>query len=117
MRTTQYIGLTSQAIKWVMLALSTEDYNMTSGMFDEKIIGKIYNMSVPKGPNSKLIAKEELQASPWSSGPMLFTHLHLILIKENGQEVDMGLVFSWVLDPSLSGTGQEYDPISGHYYV
>jgi hypothetical protein len=46
---------------------------------------------------------------------MIFTHLKLTLVKESGQEIDMGEAFSWMVDPSL--TLREYDMATGRYYV
>ncbi len=114
-RITQYVGLTDAAKEWVKSALSKEtNPKMTFGMFDEDVPGHIYHMPVPKGPNDKYRAVEELQTSPWSGGPMLFTHLHLFLTKECGQELDMDYAFSWVYNPGLDG---EYDPEKAHYNV
>ncbi len=115
-RSTQYIGLNDYAKKWVEKAIKTETYEMTTGMFDEPVMGTIYHMPPPDGPNKALIAKEVVQAAPWSSGVMFFTHLKLTLIKESGQELDMSEAFSWMTDPSLAGS-QEYDPATGRFYM
>lgn len=114
MRTTQYIGLTPVASKYAATAINSEKYEMTLGMFEEPVMGKIYYMPVSEGPNKALIAKEVVQAEPWSSGPMIFTHLQLTLIKESGQEIDCGFVGSWVEDPLLKC---EVNYTQGTYYV
>jgi hypothetical protein len=116
-RTTQYIGLNIYALNYVRNAIRTETYDMTTGMFDEPVHGTIYHMPPPKGPNKALIAKEVVQATPWSSGMMIFTHLKLTLVKESDEEVDYGdVAFSWMVDPSL-GYEQEYDLATGRFYV
>ena len=113
-RTTQYIGLTKDAHEYVKQATRVEEYEMTLGMFDEPVMGKIYHMPAPEGPNKELIAKEVVQTAPWSSGPMIFTHLKLILIKECGQELETDYAYSWVLNPEII---DEIDYERGHYYV
>jgi hypothetical protein len=119
-RTTQYIGLTLAAIEYANKhSIREEEYEMTTGMFDEPIIGKIYHLPVPAGPNKEFYLKEVVQTSPWSGGPMIFTHLRPILVKERGQviEVTEDNYFSWVVDPSLGETHTEYDMGTGRYYV
>ena len=117
MRTTQYIGLTDDAKKWVEKAINKKEIKIGTGMFEEDICGLQYDMPVPEGPNTRCIAKEVIQIMPWSSGPMIFTHLHILLVKECKQKISMGRAFSWVLDPSLTEKGLEYDSVSGHYYL
>ena len=113
-RSTQYIGLTQDAKNWVRSAIEVKQFEMTLGMFDEPVMGAEYIMPAPRGPNKCLIAREKVQDCQWSSGPMIFTHLELILVKESGQEIQEGYAFSWVLNPELRG---EYDPVKGHYWV
>ena len=113
-RSTQYIGLTDAAEEWVKGAIGTEQYPMTRGMFDEPIMGTIYHMPAPEGPNKELIAKEVVQAEPWSSGPMIFTHLELILVKECGQMLKHGFIYSWVEDPTCKS---EFNSAKGVYWV
>ena len=111
-RLTQYIGLNNLAREFIKNALSVETYPMTEGMFEEIIKGHIYHMPVPEGPNAEYIFKEVVQASPWSSGPMIFTHLQCTLTKEIGQVCDMGEYFSWMRVPD---SDVEYDPDLGTY--
>ena len=113
-RTTQYIGLNKYAREYVKSALIVESYDMTTGMFDETIIGKIYYMPTPDGPNSAYIFKEVVQISPWSSGPMIFTSLEVSLKKDSGQIIEMGRYFDWMIDPSIKC---EYDFETARYYV
>jgi hypothetical protein len=114
-RCTQYIGLNDYAKNYIKDALSVETYNMTKGMFDEIIKGNIYHMPVPDGTNKDLILTEVIQDSPWASGPMIFTCLEAMLIKENGQRINMGIYFWWMIDPNVKD--QEYDTTTGRYYV
>lgn len=114
-RETQYIGLTDDAKEFVKKAIREESYKMCEGMFGEEVYGSIYHLPPPPGPNKDLILKEEPQVTPWSSGPMIFTHLRSILVKECGQDIDDDtFYFDWVLDPSIK---VEYDSKKGHYYV
>jgi len=115
-RTTQYIGLNSYATKWVERAIKEETYDMTTGMFDETIEGKIYYLYC-KSPNMKSIFKEVVQTEPWSNGPMIFTCLQWTLVKESGQEIDMGILFKWMGDPSLKYDHIEVDYNTGRFYV
>lgn len=113
-RSTQYIGLNDYATRYVKNAIRKEEYEMTTGMFNEPVMGTIYYMPPPAGPNKEYILKETVQVDPWSSGPMIFTHLKAVLIKNNGQEIDMGELFSWMFDPSLKN---EFDYSTGRYYI
>jgi hypothetical protein len=113
MRTTQYIGLTSAAQRWVEGALRKETYEIYKGW--ENVYGSVYYMPPPEGPNKVLVAREVVQASPWSSGPMIFTHLLITLIKDSGQEIDCGFYYSWVVDPMSKES--EYDPDLGTFFV
>jgi len=115
MRTTQYIGLNKFATDYLSKAISTEQYEMTEGMFGEPVTGTIYHMPPPKGPNKALVCKEVVQATPWSSGMMIFTHIEATLVKGSGQELNHGTWFSWISDPSVSD--MEYDVETGRMYV
>ncbi len=112
-RSTHFIGLNKYARDFVANALKVETYDMTTGMFDEIIKGHIYYMPPPQGPNTKYIFKEIVQATPWSSGPMIFTCLEVTLVKECGQRSKSGKYFQWMLDPTVN----EYDIETGRYYV
>ena len=116
-RTTQYVGLTQDALNYVQKhSLGEEDVVITAGITLEPVYGKIYHLPPHKGPNKGLYLREVVQASPWSSGPMIFTCLHAVLVKErDDQEVVLGDWFQWVLNPDCSGI--EYDRERGHYYV
>jgi hypothetical protein len=111
MRTTQYIGLNKRALEYVSDAVDFYFYKMTQGIGEEPISGRVYVMPVPPGPNKKLLAKEVIQETVWESGPMIFTHLRLILEKECGQIVDMGYFYSWSRYVGFDGV--KYDEESG----
>jgi hypothetical protein len=117
-RTTQYIGLNNWALKLVKDSIKQETYKMTTGMFDEPVYGSVYHMVPPKGPNKALKYIEVVQDTPWSSGPMVFTALKQVLVKESGQVIEDNVLYCpWILDPSLSEEHTEYDQETGRYYV
>ena len=113
-RSTQYIGLTDQAREYVKSAIKVEQWQMTIGMFDEPVMGSIYHLPPPNSSDKELIAKEVVQLEPWSSGPMIFTHLKLTVIDKDGKEVEMGFAYDWVQDFALQC---EVDWKKGTYYV
>lgn len=119
-RSTQYIGLNKFAAELVASAIKIEYYEMTTGMFDEPINGRIYYMPVPyPDVNESFVYKEVVQEVPWSSGPMIFTYLKEILTKKSGQVLglddDDGSICSWMVDPNVKPA--EYDYATGRYYV
>ena len=84
------------------------------GMFEEKIYGDIYEEIVNK--YHTLRYEEVIQDRPWSSGPMVFTHLKVTLLQAcNDKRFDMGFYFSWMIDPSVKDS--EFDYETGRYYV
>lgn len=76
---------------------------------------EMYEITEMACPNKCIRLEEEVQAELWASGPMLFTHWHMVLIKECGQEIDQGYILSWIVDPSMQGI--EYDQALGRFYV
>lgn len=116
MRTTQFIGLNDYARKWLeqRKLLYQTTVIIGYGMFEEPIHGLVCHLeSDYPDVNVYLKISEVIQASPWSSGPMIFTHLKAELQKKEGSLCDMGFYFSWMMDPSLKG--QEYDYETGRY--
>ena len=116
-RSTQFIGLNSFARDFVKNAKRKEHYPMTHGMFGEDIYGTIYYLD-PKFPGKWCwILKEVVQTMPWSSGPMIFTRFHLTVREIEGRRKssDMGLIFTWMEDPSLAES--EFDYETGRYWV
>ncbi len=108
MRQTQWVGLTSDAAKYVKDATPIPSDNKTFGMFYEEL-------PLCKWEKNGYLLVEEVQFSPWSSGPMIFTHLKVFLIKNADQEpVKIGYFFSWVVDPMITC---EFDSEKGHMYV
>lgn len=119
-RTTQYVGLNKYAQDYVKNAVRVEEYPMTHGMFNEVVMGNIYHMEPPKGPNKEYRLVEVVQIAPWSSGPVILTCLKSVLVKECGQviEDDQGYeFFRWMMDPSLSEKHIEVDYETGRYYI
>ena len=105
MRTTQYIGLNARAVDIVTTFIRLDISHSTFGMFEEEVPLGVWQLD-------KRLYIEFVQASPWSSGPMIFTALC-------GPE---GLLTEslWREDPTLSrhhGDGQEYDQVAGTFYV
>jgi len=113
-RSTQYIGLTAAANKWVKSAFKVEDFELTTGMFGEPIPGRIYHIAAAGDRDLALVATEEVQIEPWSSGPMIFTHLRITVVNDSGQRIDCGYYYSWVMDPTVEN---EYDYERGAYFV
>ena len=88
MRTTQFIGLTKKANKFVgKKGVVRSSKVLTEGMFGEPVYG--YYFTMPDGE----VYQEVVQASPWSSGPMIFTCL---VRKSTGEKM-----FEWVEDESV----------------
>ena len=124
MRTTQYIGLNDYAEAYLRehaTLLQDEAPTIGIGMFEEPITGRVWKEVIrEEQPDRYLLYEEVVQDSPWSSGPMIFTHLKVTL-KQGSlagvplADIDSGFYFSWMVDPSLKG--QEYDPKTGRYWV
>lgn len=120
MRMTQMIGLNKYAMDLVKDAYQIEKVErMTLGMFDEDIPGRVYYVKPSKGEDVNEYYKytEVKQCSPWSSGPMIFTHLKWEIKKKSGQMLDMGFVCSWICDPGIVSTHGEVDVDTGRFYV
>lgn len=90
-RTTQFIGLNNEAFEFISNHKGRIlcEYYMTEGMFDEPVMGSIYECVLEREgrwsfPENKY--KEEyketfvevVQAAPWSSGMCIFTCLKYI---------------------------------------
>jgi hypothetical protein len=67
-RSTQYIGLTNEALA-VVRDFSKEEIEIATGIMDEPIMGYRYT-----SPNGKIFT-EVVQNEVWSGGPMYFTCL------------------------------------------
>ena len=85
-RSTQYIGLTKKAEemaeRWERIEDST---NWTGGMFGEEV-----DLGEWRTEDGCLI-REIVQASPWSSGPMIFTCLAVFKNKAKGERNEGGM--------------------------
>ena len=115
-RSTQYIGLTIYALKWLVqetkLVSVLNGTHKTFGMFDEDIPLKEWKGTISNGYDHEWLVREEVQCVPWSSGPMIFTHL--VWYKRGEMDQGSGPFFSWVLNPGVEG---EFDYEQGHFYV
>jgi len=112
MRTTQFIGLTKRAQDYVHGLKLLESDTQTLGMFEEEIDLRRWQISGDfkddRFPDRCI--REIVQATPWSSGPMIFNCLEVDL--NNGAKVKM---LQWIDDPALRGT--EYDCDTGRFWV
>lgn len=118
MRETQYIGLTKRAQDYVEGLNKLDSDQSISGMFDEEIPLKRWD--VPQDYKSehhpKRCIREVVQATPWSSGMMIFTCLELYLANGiNDPEVGKIKMLQWVDDPTVGD--REYDEETGRFWV
>jgi len=114
MRTDQWVGLTSDAEKYVKGLEVIEEDRYVLGMFENKLPLRTWKKPItyPSGDKGKdMIIREILQASPWSSGPMYFTQIELDY--QNGGIIKC---YEWVADPMLYGLS-EFDQETGKYWV
>lgn len=107
MRTTQYIGLTKDAQRFVKY-MAPKRIVITQGMFDEDVLGCEY---VPQmaSAHEGTIFREIVQAEPWSSGPMIFTCL---LNTQTGEKM-----FEWINENCSNGEWNEFSEEEGKFYV
>lgn len=109
-RSTQFIGLTKRAQKFVKDLKSVPSDKITLGMFEEEI-------PLRRWEDDKCFYQETVQAVPWSSGPMIFTHLEMIhknCINYDENESDKDFILSWVKDPDCKC---EFDEDKGIFWV
>jgi hypothetical protein len=108
-RSTQYIGLTKDAEDFVKNLKLVPSSNKTEGMFGEEVL-------LGKWEDQFNIYEEEVVATPWSNGLMIFTALRTRSKNyAEGSEKDEGSIyFNWVINPTIEN---EYDEERGHYYV
>jgi len=109
-RTTQFIGLTNDASKYVSELKQLNSDTYTTGMFGEKIsLGKWCAPKKLQQLYHNICIREIVQAEPWSSGPMIFTCLEL--------DFDDGVknqFLQWIKDPQVSN---EIDLKEGRFWV
>lgn len=112
-RTTQYIGLNAKAMAFIkenhLVPREPNDapkdvmHGHKAGMFEEDV-------SMGSWTDHDGNAWDEvMQASPWSSGPMIFTCLEKRGTRQRAGE--------WIEDPELSRMGQEFSFEQGKFYV
>lgn len=114
MRTTQFIGLTKEAEDFVKDLKSLPSDRKTFGMFGEDIPLRKWEIHpCLQGMNTSeetiQCIREVVQASPWSSGPMIFSCL----------EIDFGAecncrIFEWSHNPLIDN---EVDKEKGQFWV
>jgi hypothetical protein len=108
-RSTQYIGLTAKAEEFMKQFEEIQHPNSTSGMFGEEVPLRVWQ-GIWLGSGKKATIYETEQVTPWSSGPMIFTDLLIVL--DNGCKFSH--VYSWVQDPMETN---EYDKEKGVFWV
>lgn len=111
MRCDQYIGLTQSGQNWVKKLI---DNNYT--IKHEYMCDQAWNPDPLTGvviQTDDRIYKEEIQATPWSSGPMYFTRIAIYTIDNKL----IGYMFSWKEDPDLHEQRIEFDYTKGTMYV
>lgn len=109
MRTTQYIGLTKRAEKFVLARTPLASWRTFEGTCGEKIQLKEWLSNGEVFPSSAII-REVIQAMPWSCGAMIFTCLEVQY--QNGEQVQFN---HWVPCPMVKE--KQYDKESGTYWV
>ncbi len=114
-RATQYIGLSSDASKFLRQhnAKVLCEYHMTMGLCQESVMGRIYECDIPvpgiysyEGNEymdaKKVVFMEVVQKEIWDGGPMIFTCLRDL---NTGQ-----LVGKWLEDILIEmGGGNQYE--------
>lgn len=120
MRSDQVIGLTARAKVYIENLrksdrfIREEKIEIGNFAFDEqKVVGvKIYLKS-QYSANKEEYFEEIIQMEPWSSGPMYFTCLKHVIVKEmNSQVLELGKCYEWTKDPMIEG---EFDYSLGAY--
>jgi len=131
-RTTQFIGLTAEAQRFVANLKELSSDNTTSGLCGEEIPLKRWKWPQDKLPIAvperveKACIREVVQEIPWSSGPMIFTCLEIdwgFPSRASDKKSNYTKVLQWVSDPRLGfrtkceGRGPEYDVEKGIFWV
>lgn len=118
-RSTQFIGLNSQAKEYVQDLEKIETDNYTLGMFDEEV--KLGKWKAPKEISHveyPTFLMESVQQAPWSSGPMIFTCLNIhIEFPTQGCCHKWNFIFEWHHDPRLKEQGLQFDYETGGMWV
>ena len=111
-RSTQFIGLTASAQKFVADLKKVPSDKYAEGMFNEAI--PLGRWEAPEGRWSKTaFIQEVVQESPWSSGPMIFTRLE-IEFQQSKDQVFTASCFEWIHDPTFEC---EYNEENGSFWV
>jgi len=110
-RSTQWIGLTARGQAFVVGLKSLPSDKRADGMFETIPLGK-WEAPASLGEKAKIV-REVVQASPWSSGPMIFTML-VIEYHQSGGDVFTEDCFQWIQDPTVTA---EFDQKNGSFWV
>ena len=93
-RSTQFIGLPTRATEFIESLEELESDTQTFGMFGETIPLRRWKY----GDRDTPCIREIVQATPWSSGPMIFTCLEI----DFGNGGTSGKVLQWIQDPRVT---------------
>lgn len=131
-RSTQVIGLSGRAEALLDHVFGKQwpparRYELVPGMFGRADGFWLREWEVPVGPlneyGNAVLIREVVQGVPWSSGPMFFTCLELVLkgkeLADDGSLRDSCTrILEWVLDPLVELEGRDqYDYATGRYWV
>ncbi len=120
MRSDQEIGLTERARIFLGKLKNSDEFIkeefiiLDSYAFsDQKVMGKKIWINPDSKVNKEEYFEETIQFIKWSSGPMYFTCLKHIIIKEmNSQILELGNCYEWTKDPMIT---REFDYKLGAY--
>jgi hypothetical protein len=118
-RSTQFIGLTQRAEKWLEYHGAFRDNVVPAtectGMFGEDLPMGVWGL-VYRG--KAVSVREVVQDEPWSSGPMIFTCLAFATLNVDGTVSDKVIhLTEWKLDKSLTKQYLQLDSAKGTYWV
>lgn len=114
-RSTQFIGLTKQAERFVRNFTLGPDPDPKSKECEDRFALGMFGENIPLRmwagfwEGKTILIKEVVQDSPWSGGPMIFTNLEMDFL--NGAKVT---IFQWVHNPTIDS---EFDRENGQYWV
>lgn len=119
MRSDQEIGLTDRAkiflntLKENGKIIREEKVDIAEYAFSEnKVVGVKIWIEPEYNANKEEYFEETLQTVIWSSGPMYFTCLKHVIVKQmNNQVIELGKCYEWTRDPMV----KYFDPKIGAY--
>ena len=116
-RSTQFIGLTKEAEEYIKNLKELPSDSYTIGMFEEKFALRKWKMpgTFKSKDRPDACIREIVQASPWSSGPMIFTCLALFFGNHLPRDSETGTpILQWIEDPRVE---HEFDQEKGKFWV